>query len=400
MISVPSSCFLIFILLVALLSSHLAVASENAVGSRNNDMVIVSESSFAADREKNNVFAVLFYAPWCGFSKKFLPIWDTLPSKNTEEGISFGKVDCVDQQNLYWDYEKMVTSFPTIIFFIGGSDGVSVLYEGDRDEMSIMAFAEKLSVPAVVHLKSNQEEDKEVVNAVLFEPPAGAGEVDWTAAASINKRFNAACARVGHVTCYRKTGPTGSGTGYSLQINVAREDDLFGDSTYTTPLVSSATAEQMVKLLIRHSYGKVIEFSPVNEASIFSHDRPGFETHIVLILKDKTSEQSLAILKNAHSVADSLHGLCILLFIDVSDKSEMQTSILTSLKIDPSEAPIAAAVKSKDSEMSFYINSDGSLDDYALMAWASQVVNGKLAASESKKFDEYGDVVEDEAVAA
>jgi len=396
-----SPCSFVFVVLVALsiLCTHLTVATTT-----NNDMVIVSESSFSADREKNNVFAVLFYAPWCGFSKKFLPIWDSLPLKNTEEGISFGKVDCVAQQNLYWDYEKMITSFPTIVFFIGGSEGVSMLYEGDRDEISIMAFAEKLSVPAVVTLNPDQEEDKEVVHAVLYEPAAGDGGLDWTTAATMLKRFNAACARVSRVTCYRKTGPGpnekiqhGIG-GYSLQIGVSRRDDMFGDSTYTTPLVATASAEQMVKLLIRHSYGKVVEFSPANEDSIFSHDRPGFETHVVLILSDVASERSQAILKNAHSVADSLHGLCIFLYIDVQNLSKMQTSILTSLKIDASEAPIAAAVKSKDSEMTFYINSDGSLEDYSLMAWASQVLNGKVTPSESKKFDEYGDVVEDEAV--
>ena len=36
---------------------------------------------------------LLFYAPWCGFSQKFMPIWKDFHTKN-KEMINIGSIDC------------------------------------------------------------------------------------------------------------------------------------------------------------------------------------------------------------------------------------------------------------------------------------------------------------------
>ena len=36
---------------------------------------------------------LLFYAPWCGFSQKFTPIWKDFHSKN-KELVNIGSIDC------------------------------------------------------------------------------------------------------------------------------------------------------------------------------------------------------------------------------------------------------------------------------------------------------------------
>lgn len=108
-----------------------------------------NKESLAKARGNTAALAVMFYAPWCGHSQSMLPEWDATSTavnggKQTD-GVGFGKVDCVDQPSLYWKYE--VESFPTIKVFTGGEDGLMVDYDGDRDMVSIEAFAMKLAEP-------------------------------------------------------------------------------------------------------------------------------------------------------------------------------------------------------------------------------------------------------------
>ena len=54
------------------------------------DYVIESEThELILDRP----WFLLFYAPWCGFSQKFMPIWKDFHSKN-KELVNIGSIDC------------------------------------------------------------------------------------------------------------------------------------------------------------------------------------------------------------------------------------------------------------------------------------------------------------------
>jgi len=63
----------------------------------------------------SNKTLVLYYAPWCSFCKKLLPVWDELANRYGER---MQKVDCdaypaeAEKQN--------IEAFPTIVLFVDG----------------------------------------------------------------------------------------------------------------------------------------------------------------------------------------------------------------------------------------------------------------------------------------
>jgi thiol-disulfide isomerase/thioredoxin len=55
----------------------------------------------------------LFYADWCRYSKMFLPIWDNIVSSNTNNNITFRKINVDENQDLAIEYT--ISKLPTVI---------------------------------------------------------------------------------------------------------------------------------------------------------------------------------------------------------------------------------------------------------------------------------------------
>lgn len=66
-------------------------------------------------RNKENVF-VLFYASWCPFSRRFLPIFDKFSKKNPQKCM---RIEIDDKAALTDEYSVDVV--PTILVFVNGT---------------------------------------------------------------------------------------------------------------------------------------------------------------------------------------------------------------------------------------------------------------------------------------
>jgi len=75
---------------------------------------------------------VLFYAPWCGYCKSIMPIWDNLSRKYP----NLEKVDC--DANKQVGQEQNVKSFPTVRAYVG--DQMVQEYKGDRSQGDLEQF--------------------------------------------------------------------------------------------------------------------------------------------------------------------------------------------------------------------------------------------------------------------
>jgi thiol-disulfide isomerase/thioredoxin len=88
---------------------------------------------------------VLFYADWCGYSKKILPTWDLVRATLTESG----SVDVFDFEEKRDALQVMnaiklpeFRGFPDIRFYPQGyPEDPAILYTGDRGEESLLKFA-------------------------------------------------------------------------------------------------------------------------------------------------------------------------------------------------------------------------------------------------------------------
>jgi protein disulfide-isomerase-like protein len=137
-------------LLVLLLSSWTVSA---AIGAPHEAVVDLQVDTFhpsLAD-PANPLWLLKFYAPWCGHCKKLAPILDAVAPK-LKGSMAIGKIDCTTSKSLCTEFG--VRGYPTMKFAL---DGDVYDYPGNRDEASILAFSQKMSMPSVTLVSSYDE---------------------------------------------------------------------------------------------------------------------------------------------------------------------------------------------------------------------------------------------------
>lgn len=136
--------------LVLLLSSSTVSA---AIGTPHEAVVDLKDDTFlsALADPANSLWLLKFYAPWCGHCKKMAPMLDAVAPK-LKGSMAIGKIDCTTSKKLCTKYE--VRGYPTMKFAL---DGDVYDYPGNRDEASIVAFAQKMTLPSVTLVSSYAE---------------------------------------------------------------------------------------------------------------------------------------------------------------------------------------------------------------------------------------------------
>jgi thioredoxin-like negative regulator of GroEL len=93
-------------------------------------------------RKDSDVF-FLVYAPWCGYSRKILPIWAEFAHKVAgTEGLTVAKMD--GTQNIVSTLDFTWTKYPTILYFRAG-ETKPVEFTGNRTVEDLVAFANEHS---------------------------------------------------------------------------------------------------------------------------------------------------------------------------------------------------------------------------------------------------------------
>jgi len=87
--------------------------------------------------DKNSMWLVEFYAPWCGHCKNLAPSWE-LAAKQLKGVVNVGAVDMTTDESVGRPYD--VKGFPTLKFF-GNDKNAPIAYDGGRDADSIRSWA-------------------------------------------------------------------------------------------------------------------------------------------------------------------------------------------------------------------------------------------------------------------
>lgn len=78
---------------------------------------------------------ILYYAPWCGHSKNFLPAWNKFEEQNKgNPKVSIKKIDC-DSSDVC--DKKKIQGFPTCVLY---KENKEIQYNGDRTVGSLNSF--------------------------------------------------------------------------------------------------------------------------------------------------------------------------------------------------------------------------------------------------------------------
>lgn len=84
----------------------------------------------------------LFYAPWCGFCKDLMPIYDEVAKKHPDKKII--KINCDENKDLAEKHG--ITSYPTIKFLKKGVEDTvdTIVYTGERTVKGLTDFIKKV----------------------------------------------------------------------------------------------------------------------------------------------------------------------------------------------------------------------------------------------------------------
>ena len=103
------------------------------------DVIELTAANFQKEviNDKDSLWLVEFYAPWCGHCKQLAPSWE-LAAKHLKGVVKVGAVDMDAHPSVGQPYD--VKGFPTIKFF-GNDKKKPIDYNSGRDADSIRKFA-------------------------------------------------------------------------------------------------------------------------------------------------------------------------------------------------------------------------------------------------------------------
>ena len=137
-------------------------AEEAEPGAAEGSVELTAETAPAAEA-RHPLLLINFYAPWCPWSQRLAPVWDsaarTLHERyppGSDGRVLLAKVDCTREATLC--RQSQIQGFPSVRVFRGGSDLVNnpaalgrpgggqehATYVGDRTVEALVAFAESL----------------------------------------------------------------------------------------------------------------------------------------------------------------------------------------------------------------------------------------------------------------
>ena len=135
-----------YILLLSLLGISLQFFSKDT------SVIQLNKDNFDTEVIKsNNLWLILFYAPWCGHCKAFHPQFEKL-AKSTKGLFKIGAVNCEEERDLASKYK--IDGFPTVLFF-GEDKTKTEEYEGNRKADKIVDYL--------------FDKDKNIINKKLTE---------------------------------------------------------------------------------------------------------------------------------------------------------------------------------------------------------------------------------------
>lgn len=86
--------------------SNLAYTAENSA----------KTMSYSAAINNGKPTVILFYANWCSYCRKFMPIFNSLSAKNSDD-FNFVKINIDSERNKYIAKEYDISSLPTVYIF-------------------------------------------------------------------------------------------------------------------------------------------------------------------------------------------------------------------------------------------------------------------------------------------
>jgi len=312
------------------------------------DTLTSSNFSFASD-----ITVVMFYAPWCSYSRSFLPIFDELSielfeeNKHSKKNVSLAKVNCVEEPNLYYQEEIEGKGFPTLKFYLKGTSGDGIFYSEERSKDLIYTHVKKyrdfsslIDIDEIFHgLSLDDKLSNFESNYLTAMKPIAVYNVIDKSDRNFVSNIEYACIKL-DLYC----GIVSSSSNDLLVIrNFTNEV-----KAVSVPSEHMSSANNLYDWVQDHTYPLVVEFNLENQEHIFSR-RKGFNIHVIAAFGQNDVDFAI----NLREVAKKYKGRCIFLTIDTSSNDEYSQTIMSQLNIKPNSQSIEI-VHSNQDKIDFY----------------------------------------------
>mmetsp|Transcript_22083 Transcript_22083/g.22270 ORF Transcript_22083/g.22270 Transcript_22083/m.22270 type:complete len:455 (-) Transcript_22083:223-1587(-) len=276
-----------------------------AVGSLGN-------KNFTRILQKYPMSVVMFFTPWCSYSKIFHPIFEEASAvvNANNGGLNFWKVDCIAHKEIYW--AQKLDHFPTVKVFI---DKDVFLYEGELEldpfldflahvigsgvfdmgpeNKGFVSFSKQFLSPAtpilLISLKSQSSQS-------ILPQEQSISNIKYLCKTIKGIK----CAVTTYITQIQLNNDiinlnTGSG---DISLHLIREfpnePSYMSLSSETVPSVDSIVTDRtsLRHWILRHFYPLVVASTPATYSLMFDSQRPGFDVHIISIIVTNSSHSS------------------------------------------------------------------------------------------------------------
>ncbi|KAG4306026.1 hypothetical protein PORY_000014 [Pneumocystis oryctolagi] len=153
------------------------------------DVLNLNEKTFNETIQKDGLFLVKFFAPWCGHCKALAPAYEEAATTLKEKNIVLIKVDCTVETRLCETYG--IEGYPTLKVF---RNGQHTPYEGPRKASSIVSYMIKQSLPVVTRVNQEdyerfKESDEIVLLALIEETDLSTSDLYLKLATSYRNKY-------------------------------------------------------------------------------------------------------------------------------------------------------------------------------------------------------------------
>lgn len=352
--------------------------------------VILGMNNFSSFITGSPITLVMFYAPWCGHSKTFLPKYEQIANELSYQNIPAAKVDCVAEKDLYW--ENNIEGFPTIkVFFGDGSHVNPVMFKGERTVEDVIEFVKKQFLSSVLTPNLIQEDFSDFLSEFLkpvnplliLYTPEGLEDPKQSA-----QRLEHVCKQMDQLRCALSTDAKlvdDMRVDPKVATFVMVRDFVDEASILSLPApttITKAHNQNVLSWAQQSAFPLFVEFKLDNEPMLFTDARPGYNTHVVLVVDASSpSFENIGIsARDAARSSEFLGKLCFV-YIDVSNDGGYVRHILRDLGLSKTDAPTAMIIKSMKTQVQFFRAEFSDLSYDHLFAWVSDFQANRLTAS-------------------
>ena len=319
-----------------------------------NDVIILTDSTFDKAVAKYDYLLVLFYAPWCGHCKKFHPEYEKAAKTLRKENLYLSKVDATVEKKLAEKFE--IQGFPTVKLFIKGE---AIEYTGGRKEQEVINWMRKKTGPATKLIQSTEDIDKlkKDNDVVLIYFGNNKNELDeYTKVARKNEDFP--FANVENEEIAKKLGIK-MGTVVMFRNFEEPQKELSG----------SLTSKKIEEFIDSFSSPKVMGFDEKAAQIIFGKAIPA-----IILYCDKNSDKWDEYRKLMETISDKIGGKLKVVQTDI--KEGMASRLAEYIGVKESDLP---SVRIADTRIDLKkYNMEGEINEKNILKFIEDWENNKL----------------------